>query len=103
MNKSIIQQHLNNNEQVFVDVYNKQKLVQITNENINQFDVVDISDQYLEVDLINNHQDKQDYYKQQNELFNQNQHFDYMNNQFLKTYQIKKIYHIDSEADVYIV
>lgn len=112
MNTSIIQQHLNNNHKVFVDLYEQHQLIEITNVNINSFVTVDISDDSLddETHKTSTQQSRVEYYSQefsydhddQNKVNKFFSHIEVMKD-FTTEMSLVKMYHIDCEADVYIV
>lgn len=112
MNKSIIQEHLNNNQKVFVDLYEQHELVEITHENINSFKTVDISDESLddETHTTTTQESRVEYYSQQFSHHNDDENkvkkfFSHIQDMkdFTTKMSLVKMYHIDCEADVYII
>lgn len=116
MNTSIIQEHLNNNQKVFVDLYEHHVLLQVTLDNIHLIKSVDISDEMLDDETYStsDQESKRQYFSQdfnesyntdvlsQSQIIRMNKHVDEMR-QMLDEMNVVKIYHIDCEADVYII
>lgn len=110
MTKNIMLSFLNENKKVFVDLYEQHVLLQVTKDNINIVQVVDLTDDSLE--LTNETKEmKLSYFNQQmyfsnsftTEQVNRRLHHrDEMIN-MLTSHDVCQIYHIDCEADVYVV
>ena len=105
--------YLNNNKKVFVEEYEQHMLTEITLDNIHLYKTVDISDEMIDDENMT-HDNKIEYYSQD---FNQSYNRDVLTEQqidkcerhaqqmrdFLSQVSVSKIYHVDCEADVYII
>lgn len=110
--KDVIKNHLNNNQNVFVVIYDEDQLIQINKDNIDTFDEVDLNDQFLESSQMTK-QNIIDYYSQkfdynenalsQQEIQKHKKMCDDIIELINKSNDVIMSYHIDSEADVFII
>lgn len=105
--------YLNNDKKVFVEVYEHYILLQVTKDNIHLIKTLDLSDEMLDDESYNmTQQSKISYYSQdfgyntdvlgEGAIALRNRFVEEMKT-FLSSVSVDKIYHIDCEADVYIV
>lgn len=108
---SVLMSHLNNDKKVFIDLYESHVLIQVTKDNIEHFTHVDLSDEALELEnstkesKIEYHSQQFDYNTHcfsQQEIEQQERHRKEIVD-MLNEFEVEAIYHVDCEADVYVV
>lgn len=94
--KQILINHLNDNKKVFVHSYNNfQELFEVTKTNVDSFSTVDISDDMLDDTTVHTHEERVEYFTvhmKQDKIV-----------KMLNELSLVKMYHVDCEADVYIL